>query len=66
MNFEFFQINLTDAADETKRLNQFLASNRIVNVEKRFHAFEEQMFWCFCVTKKGIRQSTKDKTKRAI
>ena len=49
MPFAFFRIPTHQPDEPQRQLNQFLAGNRIVQIEKSFHADGESGFWSFCV-----------------
>ena len=53
MRYKFFTIPLFDPAAGEEALNNFLASHRIVAVEKQWHDSEQNPAWCFVVGYEG-------------
>ena len=49
MLYEFFQIASADP-DEAEKLNRFLRTHRIINVEKHFFTDGPTGYWSFCVS----------------
>ena len=49
MPFRIFTISTAEPKDGLKELNQFLASHRVIEVDKRFHTDGPSVSWHFCV-----------------
>lgn len=49
MPFAIFQISIHDDGSQASELNSFLASHRVLTVEKRFVDVGSNSFWSFCV-----------------
>ena len=47
MRYKSFIIPVFDPASAEEALNGFLASHRIVSVEKQWHDSEQNPAWCF-------------------
>ena len=53
MRYKFFTIPVFDPAAGEEALNSFLASHRIVAVEKQWYGSEQNPAWCFVVSYEG-------------
>lgn len=49
MQFQLFKLSVHPSDGELQSLNSFLASHRIVDVDKQFVDKGEDSFWTFCV-----------------
>jgi len=49
MAYRFFTVPLAQPDKSMERLNRFLASYQVVEVDRQFHAHAGQAFWHFCV-----------------
>lgn len=49
MPFAFFSISTTCPASQQDALNRFIASHRVVRIDKSFHHHGHEAFWSFCV-----------------
>ena len=49
MRYQFFTIPIQQSAAETEKLNQFIASHKILSIEKELVTLGQQSFWSFCI-----------------
>jgi len=61
MHYEFFCIPAENSQEESQRLNAFLASHCIVQVDRQFYQRDGAPFWSFCVHWKSEDSSTNDR-----
>ncbi|GAB6042051.1 hypothetical protein [Endothiovibrio diazotrophicus] len=50
MAYTFFHIRALDPQEESERLNAFLASHAVLQVDRHFVADGENSFWSVCDT----------------
>lgn len=68
MRLQFFRISLLSSREDAVELNQFLASHRVLSIDRQFVADAGSSFWTVCVTwmegdgaKSGSNTSPKDR-----
>ena len=49
MKYRFFHVSVLFAEEHTEKLNQFLSSHTVVNVDKQFVNNGDNSYWAFCV-----------------
>ncbi len=54
MQLHFFRIPILDAADAAGELNRFLASRRVVSVDRELLHDGANSAWAVCVTSTGV------------
>jgi superfamily II DNA helicase RecQ len=57
MPFKFFHVRCVDPVAAADELNQFLATHRILAVEKRFVECGENSYWSICVDYPATKQT---------
>ena len=65
MPFRVFTISTAEPEDGSKELNQFLASHRVIEVDKRFHTDGPSVSWHFCVNYAVKRSPSPDTNQTA-
>jgi hypothetical protein len=65
MPFRIFTISAAEPDDGLNELNQFLASHRVIEVDKRFHTDGPSVSWHFCVNYAVKRSPSPDTNQTA-
>lgn len=63
MQIHFFNIPIHDAGEASAKLNQLLASHRIVDVQRQFVSAGSQSSWQICVTVTSASQARVQKSR---
>ena len=49
MKIKIITINCIDATNELEDLNRFLASNKVLDIKRKFYTTSEDAYWSFCI-----------------